>query len=114
MEASCAFIARKPQCGTDERFSDCSPNRYASNLVLHSGYVLFIAAPACQYRACLGRESEPRHVGRSGRRGVRVRNPKTKGAKVKGAPTARGIRLAADIGGTFTDVAVFDERTGRL
>jgi N-methylhydantoinase A len=25
-----------------------------------------------------------------------------------------GIRLAADIGGTFTDVAVFDERTGEL
>jgi N-methylhydantoinase A len=25
-----------------------------------------------------------------------------------------GLRLAADIGGTFTDIAVFDERTGRL
>jgi len=24
------------------------------------------------------------------------------------------IRLAADIGGTFTDIAVFDERTGAL
>src|SRR5262245_65001231 len=24
------------------------------------------------------------------------------------------IRLAADIGGTFTDIAVFDDRTGRL
>jgi N-methylhydantoinase A len=31
-------------------------------------------------------------------------------------PTARGarLRLAADIGGTFTDIAVFDERTGEL
>ena len=27
---------------------------------------------------------------------------------------ASGLRLAADIGGTFTDVAAFDERTGRL
>ena len=25
-----------------------------------------------------------------------------------------GLRLAADIGGTFTDVAAFDARTGRL
>ena len=25
-----------------------------------------------------------------------------------------GLRLAADIGGTFTDIAVFDERTGKL
>src|SRR5215467_212764 len=25
-----------------------------------------------------------------------------------------GLRLAADIGGTFTDVAVFDDRSGRL
>jgi N-methylhydantoinase A len=25
-----------------------------------------------------------------------------------------GIRLAADIGGTFTDIAVFDEKTNRL
>ena len=25
-----------------------------------------------------------------------------------------GVRLAADIGGTFTDVAVFDDRTGAL
>src|SRR6202158_4946363 len=25
-----------------------------------------------------------------------------------------GLRLAADIGGTFTDVSAFDERTGRL
>src|SRR5215470_15548897 len=32
------------------------------------------------------------------------------------ASTANGssLRLAADIGGTFTDVAAFDERTGRL
>jgi N-methylhydantoinase A len=31
-------------------------------------------------------------------------------------PSARahGLRLAADIGGTFTDVAAFDERTGKL
>jgi N-methylhydantoinase A len=27
---------------------------------------------------------------------------------------ASGLRLAADIGGTFTDIAVFDEKTGRL
>src|ERR1051325_4497574 len=25
-----------------------------------------------------------------------------------------GLRLAADIGGTFTDIAVFDEKTGKL
>src|SRR4029077_707489 len=25
-----------------------------------------------------------------------------------------GLRLAADIGGTFTDIAVFDDKTGRL
>src|SRR5262245_62158884 len=25
-----------------------------------------------------------------------------------------GLRLAADIGGTFTDIAVFDQRTGKL
>ena len=24
------------------------------------------------------------------------------------------LRLAADIGGTFTDIAVFDDKTGRL
>src|SRR6478672_5140729 len=31
-------------------------------------------------------------------------------------PRAEGsnLRLAADIGGTFTDIAVFDERTGKL
>src|SRR4030081_2470433 len=29
-------------------------------------------------------------------------------------PTASGMRLAADIGGTFTDIAVFDDKTGRL
>src|SRR5271169_4069295 len=28
--------------------------------------------------------------------------------------SSRGLRLAADIGGTFTDVAAFDERTGKL
>jgi N-methylhydantoinase A len=27
---------------------------------------------------------------------------------------ASGLRLAADIGGTFTDVAVFDDRSGTL
>jgi N-methylhydantoinase A len=27
---------------------------------------------------------------------------------------ATGVRLAADIGGTFTDIAVFDQRTGKL
>jgi N-methylhydantoinase A len=30
------------------------------------------------------------------------------------APARPGIRLAADIGGTFTDVAVFDDRSGKL
>src|SRR6202163_838486 len=29
-------------------------------------------------------------------------------------PTPSGLRLAADIGGTFTDIAVFDEKTGKL
>ncbi|MBT5179184.1 MAG: hypothetical protein HOL97_09435, partial [Rhodospirillaceae bacterium] len=27
---------------------------------------------------------------------------------------ALSVRLAADIGGTFTDIAAFDEETGRL
>jgi N-methylhydantoinase A len=27
---------------------------------------------------------------------------------------AANLRLAADIGGTFTDIAVFDDKTGRL
>ena len=27
---------------------------------------------------------------------------------------AKNVRLAADIGGTFTDIAAFDEETGRL
>ena len=29
-------------------------------------------------------------------------------------PRASNLRLAADIGGTFTDIAVFDDRTGKL
>ena len=29
-------------------------------------------------------------------------------------PTRSGLRLAADIGGTFTDIAVFDDKTGKL
>ncbi len=33
--------------------------------------------------------------------------PKLRAAKAR-------IRLAADIGGTFTDIAVFDDRTGAL
>ena len=32
----------------------------------------------------------------------------------RSAGTTSRIRLAADIGGTFTDVAVFDDRTGAL
>ncbi|MEO7402910.1 MAG: hydantoinase/oxoprolinase N-terminal domain-containing protein, partial [Burkholderiales bacterium] len=28
--------------------------------------------------------------------------------------TAPSLRIAADVGGTFTDVEVFDERDGRL
>src|SRR6476659_1196962 len=34
--------------------------------------------------------------------------------KSSGAGNGANIRLAADIGGTFTDIAVFDDRTGRL
>src|SRR5712675_3271990 len=34
------------------------------------------------------------------------------GPRVAAALT--GIRLAADIGGTFTDIAVFDDRSGKL
>src|SRR5438105_1113943 len=30
------------------------------------------------------------------------------------APARPGVRLAADIGGTFTDIAVFDGRSGKL
>src|SRR5437867_7713703 len=33
---------------------------------------------------------------------------------MKSAKSRPHIRLAADIGGTFTDIAVFDERTGAL
>ncbi len=32
----------------------------------------------------------------------------------RGAKARPGVRLAADIGGTFTDIAVFDDRSGRL
>src|SRR5262249_48775681 len=32
----------------------------------------------------------------------------------RAAKTRPHLRLAADIGGTFTDIAVFDERTGKL
>src|SRR5215207_5694056 len=34
--------------------------------------------------------------------------------KTSGAGNGANIRLAADIGGTFTDIAVFDDKTGRL
>src|SRR6188768_2227724 len=34
--------------------------------------------------------------------------------KRSGAGNGANIRLAADIGGTFTDIAVFDDKTGRL
>src|ERR1044071_6043862 len=37
-------------------------------------------------------------------------NRKTSSAGNRGS----GLRLAADIGGTFTDIAVFDDRSGRL
>jgi len=39
-----------------------------------------------------------------------VQTPKSKKRQFK----RRRIRLAADIGGTFTDIAVFDEATGAL
>ena len=32
----------------------------------------------------------------------------------RAAAARPGVRLAADIGGTFTDIAVFDERSGAL
>src|SRR3954463_2035283 len=34
--------------------------------------------------------------------------------KSSGAGNGANMRLAADIGGTFTDIAVFDDKTGRL
>src|SRR6478609_6526830 len=34
--------------------------------------------------------------------------------KSSGAGNGANVRLAADIGGTFTDIAVFDDKTGRL
>ena len=34
--------------------------------------------------------------------------------KKSGAGNGANVRLAADIGGTFTDIAVFDDKTGRL
>jgi N-methylhydantoinase A len=33
---------------------------------------------------------------------------------MKQSKSAANLRLAADIGGTFTDIAVFDEKSGRL
>jgi len=41
--------------------------------------------------------------------GAWLKTPKSKNANSK-----RRVRLAADIGGTFTDIAVFDEATGAL
>src|ERR1700722_13276420 len=32
----------------------------------------------------------------------------------KSPPVTSSLRLAADIGGTFTDIAAFDDKTGRL
>jgi hypothetical protein len=37
-----------------------------------------------------------------------------KNPKKSRAANGANIRLAADIGGTFTDIAVFDDKTGRL
>src|SRR5246127_469963 len=34
--------------------------------------------------------------------------------KTSGAANGANLRLAADIGGTFTDIALFDDKTGRL
>src|SRR4051812_23603032 len=34
--------------------------------------------------------------------------------KKTGGENGANVRLAADIGGTFTDIAVFDDKTGRL
>ncbi len=39
---------------------------------------------------------------------------KKAGSMVQRGSAQRRLRLAADIGGTFTDIAVFDERTGQL
>src|SRR6478672_9577591 len=44
-------------------------------------------------------------------RDFRSMKPKTKSRPVKARPH---VRLAADIGGTFTDIAVFDDRSGAL
>src|SRR5215813_13433297 len=46
-----------------------------------------------------------------------AQRPACKMAKLTSMASARaqsGLRLAADIGGTFTDIAVFDDKTGRL
>src|SRR3974390_1679478 len=34
--------------------------------------------------------------------------------KAQGLRTSGNVRLAADIGGTFTDIALFDDKTGQL
>ena len=34
--------------------------------------------------------------------------------KAQGSHSSGNVRLAADIGGTFTDIAVFDDKTGQL
>jgi len=36
------------------------------------------------------------------------------GMKVQGVHSSGNVRLAADIGGTFTDIALFDDKTGQL
>src|SRR5882672_479640 len=35
-------------------------------------------------------------------------------SRTRSHPAPSGLRLAADIGGTFTDIAVFDDKTGKL
>src|SRR3954453_7370542 len=43
-----------------------------------------------------------------------TRHPMARPSRSSPAKSHPPIRLAADIGGTFTDIAVFDERTGAL
>ena len=43
-----------------------------------------------------------------------ARKQKSMASSSRSNVTRSGLRLAADIGGTFTDIAVFDDKTGRL
>src|ERR1700722_819517 len=94
-----------------------------SRSIRQGGYVI-AAICADRHRIC-GPERKI-HADPSRRRAISVftdrhLEPSTPWAKRMGRksaprrpPARRSVRLAADIGGTFTDIAVFDDRSGKL